>query len=195
MEIEKEFDDLLREIKYCTLCDKVDHRQMYPGRYREGQKYFFVGASPWNFAGPEEAFRVGKASQNFDKLLKESGIDRQECFTTNAVIHIPIEETGSSRQPSVFEIFNCSKYLKKQLEIVNPKIVVALGAIALNSLKIISYHNLLVGSDVGTGIEWNNRYLFVLTHPSPNAVSFRGWDLQVNDYKALKQFYEEKINV
>ncbi len=183
-----QLDLVMRE---CRLCPEVDHSQIYPGIYRPGQKYFFVGAAPWNLAGPEEAFMVGKASENFNMFIKAAGILRSECYTTNAVVHIPVTNQQKSRQPNIAEIKNCSKYLKLQLDIIKPKIVIALGTVAINALDSVEPHTIFsVSRAIRKPHKWNGSTLFVCTHPSPMAVSFRGVDEQVEDYKAVKRYYE-----
>lgn len=170
----------------------VDYSLAFPGKIKPNIKYFFVGAAPWTVGGEEEAFKIGAATKNFEKYLAAAGIDRDECFTTNSVMHVPIQSNGKSRQPDEREINNCSVYLYEQMMYVNPTIIVALGSIALQALNQIRKHDITVKRFVGTGVKWESRYIFTLTHPSPMAVSFRGDTQQIEDYKALKRFVDIK---
>jgi uracil-DNA glycosylase family 4 len=189
--IDKVNKHLFTEMSSCHLCPNVNHSQIYAGVYRPGQKYFFVGAAPWNLAGEQEAFRIGKASENFEKYLKAAGIDREECFTTNAVVHIPVNSQGESRQPTHEESFNCSRYLSDYIRILNPPLVIALGRVALETLSHVYPHHIRsIYEVVRKPMKWKGRWLMACTHPSPMAVSFRGDDEQILDYKAIKEFYD-----
>ena len=175
----------------CVTCPYVNHTQMYPGIYRPGQKYFFVGAAPWNLAGPEEAFMVGKASQNFERFISMAGIKREECYTTNAVIHIPYDLEGKSRQPTEEEIKNCSSYLRQQLIVIQPKLVIALGGVALQGLNHIAPVPIkFITHSVRKLYDWAGTKLMCCTHPSPQAVVFRPEYHQVQDYQMIRINYE-----
>lgn len=183
---------LFDKMKDCRLCPHVNHTQIYPGVYRTGQKYFFVGAAPWNLAGEEEAFRVSHAAANFEKYIAAAGITRDECFTTNAVVHIPLQRSSKSRQPNEYEISNCSRYLKTYINVLKPKLVIALGGVALEGLRHVSPHPFAtLTKNIGSAVEWlPGTWLMCATHPSPMAVSFRGDAQQIEDYKAIKEFYD-----
>lgn len=184
------------EMRQCRLCPNVNHTQIYPGIFRPGQKYFFIGAAPWNLGGKEEAFMIGKAAINFEIFLNEAGIYRDECYTTNGVVHIPVGKDGKSRQPDITEISNCSIYLKRQIDILNPPLVIALGSVALNVLDRVEPHQIFsVSRALRKPHEWNGRILFVCTHPSPMAVSFRPEKEQIEDYKAVRNYYETYLKI
>lgn len=171
----------------CRKCPAVNHSRIYPGIYRKPFKYFFVGAAPWNLAGPEEAFMVGKASANFEKFLQLANIARSECYVTNAVTHIPVDPTGQSRQPANNEIVNCNVYLKKQIDLLQPKLVIALGGIALLSLGFIAPVPIKgLSNSIRKVFDWYGRKLMVCTHPSPMAVSFRPEEQQIMDYEMVR---------
>ena len=191
-DIDKVNRRLFNKMSECRLCPHVNHAQIYPGIYRPGQKYFFVGAAPWNLEGEQEAFRVSSAAQNFTKYIHAAGISRAECFTTNAVVHIPIDPRSKSRQPVPYEISNCSRYLEEYINILKPKLVIALGSVALQALNGIFVSSFKkVNDSFRRAVHWNGRYLMVCTHPSPMATSFRGDEEQIKDYKAIKEFYEQ----
>lgn len=187
------FELLRQEIKECRRCPMVDISLMFPGVYHENPKYFFIGASPWTVGGPEEAFRIGAATANFEKFLKAADIDRADCFTTNAVAHVPKDRDMKSRGPNALEMINCSHFLKEQIDIIQPKLIVALGSQALTSMKSIQHHSFSVNNYIGQLCSWYDRYLMILTHPSPMAVSFHPESQQIEDYILLK-YYAERIH-
>lgn len=191
---EEEFQLIREGIRNCLKCPMVDHSLIFPGKYIEDMKYFFVGAATFNKAGEEEAFRYGKASKNFDDFLYMSGIDRKNCFTTNAVMHVPIHQDGTSRPQTDEELMNCKDWLYRQISFMKPNLIVALGSVALRALDLIKYHSLTVTKHSGTGHLWfGDKYIFVLCHPSPNSFMVRSKEKQIEDYKKLKEF-QGKLN-
>jgi uracil-DNA glycosylase family protein len=80
---------------------------------------------------------VGAAGQMLDRALADAGIDRGEVYVTNAVKHFKHEPRGKRRihkKPSDLEIEACHPWLEHELELVQPALVVALGASAARAL-------------------------------------------------------------
>lgn len=93
-------------------------------------KVMFIGEAP----GADEdrigrAF-VGKCGQLLDKMLASIGLNREKCYICNV---LPWRPPGN-RTPADSEIAVCLPFLKKQIEIVEPDVIFALGAVAVNSL-------------------------------------------------------------
>ena len=97
----------------------------------------FVGEQPGDkedLAG--EPF-VGPAGLMFDKAMETAGLDRTEAYVTNAVKHFKWEPRGKRRlhkKPNTGEIEACLPWLKKEVELVKPKLIVSLGATALRAV-------------------------------------------------------------
>jgi uracil-DNA glycosylase family protein len=80
---------------------------------------------------------VGAAGHMLDRALAEAGIDRGQVYVTNAVKHFKFEPRGKRRihkKPSEREIEACHPWLENELELVQPALVVALGASAAHAL-------------------------------------------------------------
>ena len=80
---------------------------------------------------------VGSAGQMLDRALAEAGIDRGQVYVTNAVKHFKHEPRGKRRihkKPSEREIEACHPWLESELELVQPALVVALGASAARAM-------------------------------------------------------------
>jgi DNA polymerase len=80
---------------------------------------------------------VGPAGQLLDDILNQAGIDRRRAFLTNAVKHFKYTLKGKRRihaSPSGGEISACRTWLSQELTLVKPRLVVALGASAAESL-------------------------------------------------------------
>lgn len=80
---------------------------------------------------------VGPAGQIVDRVLNHFGIARENVYTTNAVKHFKYQQSGKRRlhkTPVQREIEACRPWLMEEIEIVNPKLIIALGATAARSL-------------------------------------------------------------
>jgi uracil-DNA glycosylase family protein len=80
---------------------------------------------------------VGPAGKLLDRCLEEAGIDRSQIYITNTVKHFKWEPRGKVRlhkKPSIGEVRACRPWLDAELEVVRPKLIVCLGAVAAQGL-------------------------------------------------------------
>jgi hypothetical protein len=108
-------------------------------------------------------------------------------FITNAVLCNPRDENGNNSTPTVDEIDRCATHLKGQLELVDPRIVVTLGASALKALSVIEPHILALQSHVRTAQQWLGRTLIPLYHPGQRAMIHRSFANQLADYRFIAE--------
>jgi DNA polymerase len=98
----------------------------------------------------------------------------------------PRGDTGANRKPSREEVSNCSEFLRRQIEVVAPPVVVTLGAVSLAALRTVEYHQFTLKENVGQIRSWNGRLLVPLYHPSPQVLaSHRREPQQLEDYKSV----------
>ena len=93
-------------------------------------KVMIVGEGPGSNEDQEGLPFVGRAGALLDKMLESINLDRKNVYITNVVNYRPPE----NRRPTEEEIAKYLPYLKKHIEIINPKILVLLGSTALNAL-------------------------------------------------------------
>jgi DNA polymerase len=96
-----------------------------------------VGEQPGDHEDKEGRPFVGPAGKLLDECLREAGIDRTEVYVTNTVKHFKWEPRGKLRihkKPNMQEIRACRPWLNAELETVQPKLIVCLGAVAAQSL-------------------------------------------------------------
>jgi DNA polymerase len=132
-----------------------------------GAPLMFVGEQP----GDEEDIAgrpfVGPAGRMFNRALEEAGIGREEAYVTNAVKHFKYTPTGKRRlhqSPDAGDIAHYRPFLKREIEIVGPKLLVSLGATALRAL---AGKALPVGKSRGTVLELpGSPPVFPTIHPS-----------------------------
>jgi len=129
---------LREEAMGCTRCPLYrDATQTVFGEGPVDAPLMFIGEQP----GDQEDLAghpfVGPAGQLFDHALEEAGIDRRRTYITNAVKHFKHERRGKRRihqTPETPEIQACRWWLTQELELVRPRIIVALGATAGRAL-------------------------------------------------------------
>jgi DNA polymerase len=130
---------------------------------------------------------TGDASgRAFDHLLASIGLERRHIFITNAVLCNPHTETGANRPPTGHELRNCNAFLQRTLDLLDPPLVVTLGAKALAALERVEPHGLTLGRDAARRVEWYGRELVPVYHPSPQVlISRRSLAEQEEDWKAI----------
>ena len=97
----------------------------------------FVGEQPGDQEDISGAPFVGPAGRLLSRALSEAGIDRSGVYVTNAVKHFKYEPRGKRRlhkTPAQQEVAACRSWLERELAVVRPKLIVALGATAARSL-------------------------------------------------------------
>ncbi|KLK94016.1 DNA polymerase [Microvirga vignae] len=97
----------------------------------------FVGEQPGDQEDIQGRPFVGPAGKLLDRAMKEVGIDRSKAYLTNAVKHFKFEQRGHRRihsKPTAGEVKHYRPWLMKELELVRPRLVVALGGTALLAL-------------------------------------------------------------
>ncbi len=129
----------LREaVQGCKGCDL--YRNATQAVFGEGARHaevMLVGEQPGDKEDLAGRPFVGPAGRLLDQALEEAGIDRTQTYVTNAVKHFKWQGRGKRRihqKPTWSESTACRPWLEAELEVVQPKVVVALGATAAQSL-------------------------------------------------------------
>lgn len=109
---------------------------------------------------------VGPAGKVLDRALSDAEIERERVYVTNAVKHFKFLPRGTIRlhqKPSGGEVKACRQWFEREVAIVRPKLVVALGATAASSIfgKAVT-----IGSTRGRLIAWGEAQALVTVHPS-----------------------------
>ena len=98
----------------------------------------FVGEQPGDQEDLQGRPFVGPAGKLLGRAMQEAGIDRAQAYLTNAVKHFKFEQRGHRRihaKPTAGEVKHYRPWLMKELELVRPRLVVALGATAVLALS------------------------------------------------------------
>ncbi len=131
----KKLQEAARDCRACPLW-KTGTQTVF-GEGSRNAKVIFVGEQPGNDEDLAGKPFVGPAGKLLDRALVEAGIDRDEVYVTNTVKHFKWEPKGKRRlhkKPNGREIAACRPWLKAELEVLKPKVLVCLGATAAQAL-------------------------------------------------------------
>ncbi len=113
----------------CTLCPLYKTaKNPVPGNGNPNTQLVFIGEAPGFYEDQQGLPFVGNSGKLLDKLLADIGLNREQVFICNILKHRPPD----NRDPLPNEIRACVPYLKAQLQVIKPKIIVTLGRFALN---------------------------------------------------------------
>ena len=165
------------EIGDCTRCKLHKGRnQIVFGDGNPTARLVFVGEGP----GADEDLQglpfVGRAGKLLTQMIEAMGLQRKDVYICNVVKCRPPE----NRTPEPDEVQTCSPYLIRQIDVINPKVLVCLGAVAA---KTLLETNRGITQFRGQWLEWRGRKLMATYHPAyllrnPNAKGEVWKDLQ-----------------
>lgn len=154
----------------------------------------FVGEQPGDQEDRQGHPFVGPAGQLLDRALADAGIDRDSVYVTNAVKHFKWEPRGKRRlhkKPGDAEITACHQWLERELELVTPELVVAMGATAARALL---GRTTPIEANRGRTMPFNaGMQLLITVHPSyllrvPDAVRADAYARFVQDLRIAAPF-------
>lgn len=183
-------EKLKRRIETCTRCDLHGTRnKVIFGEGNHNAAIMLVGEAPG--ADEDRVGRpfIGKSGQLLEKILAVCGFTRKEhVFISNIVRCRP----PGNRVPSDRETESCLPYLLEQIELIDPKIIITLGATSLK--KLTGNNSYKITKVRGSWIDWNSRLLMPVYHP---AALLRNPNLKKDtwtDFKEIVHKYRELVD-
>jgi len=184
-----EFEQLKHEVNQCTKCvlSKTRTKVVFGEGFRNAE-IMCIGEGPGYYEDQQGRPFVGKSGQLLDKILNVCGFTREEhVFIGNIVKCRP----PNNRDPLPEERETCIPFLYKQIELIDPKIIILLGATALKGLID---PNAKITKVRGEWIAWNNKLVMPTFHPSAllrnEKLKRPAWE----DFKKVVAKYRELIN-
>jgi uracil-DNA glycosylase len=123
----------------CRGCDLWVHAtQTVFGEGPSSAEVMLVGEQPGDQEDRQGHPFVGPAGRLLDTALEQAGIDRTQVYVTNSVKHFKFVTIERGRRlhkkPSAGEVRACNPWLREEIRLVNPRVIVALGATAAQAL-------------------------------------------------------------
>lgn len=197
------FEELVGEAAGCVICERMVDRRAVLGPLNGtiDPLVMFIAEAPGRNGADRTRipFHGDVSGDNFEALLDSTGLTRGQIFITNSVLCSPRKPSGANDRPTRTEIRNCSGFLRRQIELIDPPVIATLGAVALDALRLIEDHDFTLRDHAARILEWNGRRLVPLYHPSPQVIiTVRDLAQQKKDYrtvvKALKSAYRRSNN-
>jgi uracil-DNA glycosylase len=158
-------------------------------------RILFIGEAPGRKGADRTRipFSGDQSGKNLDRFIASIGLTRSEIFITSAALCNPRNHSGANRKPSRTELDNCANFLQRTVDLIDPRVVVTLGWVALESLKRIKRHELVLKDAVGKVYDWDGRLLVPIYHPSPQVLaSHRREQAQLQDYKLVREAVDRR---
>jgi len=159
MNTEDTLAQIAKEVAVCTNCALHESRKKsVPGEGPVDAEIMFIGEGPGFHENEQGRPFVGAAGKFLDQLLAQAGVTRADVWIGNVVKCRPPE----NRDPLPDELSACDKYLERQIEAINPSIIVTLGRFSMSKYtqgaKISQIH--------GQMRKVGDRYVIAMFHPA-----------------------------
>jgi uracil-DNA glycosylase family 4 len=190
---------LIADARACRACERMGNsrRVLSDLNGSWNAPVMFVAEAPGRLGAELTGIPLfgDRTGDRFRELLARMRWERASVFVTNAVLCNPRDEKGNNDGPKQKEVENCSHFLLRTIVAVNPKLVVALGRVALESLGLIEQHGRELRKHAGETAHWYGRTLAVLYHPGPRSAVHRGWPQQLRDAERIAEFAESSLGI
>ena len=182
--MEKKLQEIKQQVIECTKCELSKTRNnSVAGKGNFKSDVIFVGEAPGKNEDLKGEPFIGIAGKKLSMALESAGITRDEVYITNIVKCRP----PNNRVPTTNERETCKDYLKKEIEIIKPKIICILGNTAFGSLldgkEITKYRGKIVRKD--------NQLYFLTVHPAATIYNQKLIDVLNNDIEKLFKLIKE----
>lgn len=178
MDKRKKLEKIAREIENCSICKIGKSGKAVPGEGSAYTKIVFVGEAPGRNESLTGRPFIGRSGRYLRSLIQKIGLKEDEVFITSPVKYLPNSGTPSSK-----DIEHGQIHLFKQFEIIRPKIIVLMGAVACYG---VLYEKVATVKMHGSIIVRNSLIYFITLHPSAAMRFPKVRKLFEKDFKKLK---------
>jgi uracil-DNA glycosylase family 4 len=189
----------MSDAQACRKCSRMAHSRRVLTNLNGPwtAKIVVVGEAPGRLGAEVTGvpFFGDRTGDRFNELLLNMGWAREQIFITNAILCNPRDECGNNDSPSRVEQLNCSGFLRRTIDTIDPLIVLSLGRVALDSLRSIEDHDFELKRCTGKVLPWNGRLLGILYHPGPRTSVHREWRLQLHDAMEIADLAEKMAGI
>lgn len=159
MSAEDTLTQVAREVAVCQKCALYHSRKLaVPGEGPADAEIMLIGEGPGFYENEQGRPFVGAAGKFLDELLAQAGLKRQQVWITNVVKCRP----PGNRDPLPEEVGTCNQYLERQINAINPSIIITLGRYSMGKFmpgaKISTVH--------GQMRKVGERYVVAMFHPA-----------------------------
>ena len=177
-------EEIARLVSRCADCDLHRGRtNAVPGEGAADAELMFIGEGPGSQEDLQGRPFVGPAGRFLDELLASIGLRRDRVFIANMVKCRPPQ----NRDPLPAEIGACSKYLNRQIELINPRLIVTLGRFSLARF----FPGESISRARGRLRERDGRRIYPVMHPAAALYRQEMRSAIVEDFQRIPEILEE----
>jgi len=173
-------------LKNCKCELKILATQGVPGDGNPNSEIVFIGEAPGKNEDIEGRPFVGAAGKFLNEMLADINLRREDIYITNVVKYRP----PNNRDPLPKEVESCAEWLKDELEIIKPKLIIFLGKHALEHFfpneKISQVHGKILKKKTKIG-----NTFFALYHPAAALYDGSMRDILIEDFKKIPRVLEK----
>lgn len=189
-----DFAALVGDVGACAACPRMAYSHVLsPANGPLSARAIFVAEAVGRRGGAVTGIPLthDESGRRFAAFLALAGLRRDDVFVTNAVLCNPLDAAGRNRPPTPADVARCRPFLARTLAIVRAPVVVALGRVALESLRAVAPHTADLPHDAATSIAWSNRILVPMYHPGRQSTMRRPHAQQEEDWRRLASLFAQ----
>jgi len=187
VDAETRLTEIAAEIRQCTNCPLSKTRKNpVPGAGPANAEIMCIGEGPGHHENEQGLPFVGASGKFLSQLLQDGGVPRESVFITNVVKCRP----PANRDPQPNELMACSTFLDRQIEVINPLIIITLGRFSMACY----FDNTRISGIHGEPVWRNDRLIVPMYHPAAALHQPKLRPVIAHDFSQLKEMIErEKI--
>jgi len=169
-------------------------KKAYPDRelvFNDGPpdaKVMIIGEAPGKDEEREGKPFIGRAGRLLTATLEKLGWQRSDFYISNIVKYRPSDETGRNRTPTPEEIEKFRPSIEKEIKVVDPKLVVLVGRIAMQGMGFLG----TMGAYRGKVVEREGRPMLITYHPAAILRNINWEPMFREDLSKIKELLEKK---
>ncbi len=181
----EEFNKLRDELQICNACELfMTRKNVVFGDGNPNAKILLIGEAPGECEDNTGLPFVGRGGKLLTEMLKEIGLKREEDYY---IINMLKCRPPQNRDPRPNEMKACSKYLQRQIELIDPEIIVCVGRIA--AMQLIK-PDFKVTKEHGEFFEKDGRIYMGTFHPAAILRNMMQKPFAMEDLKKLKEYID-----
>ncbi|MCD6355920.1 MAG: uracil-DNA glycosylase [Anaerolineaceae bacterium] len=185
VDAENALAEIAQSIRHCQKCGLFHSRKnAVPGAGPANAEIMLIGEGPGFYENEQGLPFVGASGKFLTQLLNDAGLPRETVFITNVVKCRPPE----NRDPQENELQACSAYLDKQIEIINPLVIITLGRFSMaryfQKARISKIH--------GKATWHDGRLIIPMYHPAAALHQPKLRSVIMQDFAQLKDLIEKE---
>ncbi len=177
-------DHITKQIESCRVCKTGKIGKAVSGEGNADADIVFLGEAPGKTEAKTGRPFVGPAGKLLRKLIEDAGLDESDIYITSPVKYLPKYVT-----PTPKDIAHGKKHLMAQLDIIQPKIIVLMGAVAAFAMLD---RRVSLSQEHGKPLEHQEKKYFITYHPAAPLHSPKVRKDLIHDFKLLKKYLGQK---